>query len=88
MAMMAKEAFPFLLLQTFGTAAAAALEPLCLHYRAQLLESMIDTEGFVFWDTAKALILMELLTTMLVLLTSMVKVHAETLANKEIQIAY
>ena len=55
MAMMAKEAFPYLVLQTVGTTITAALSPLKLHYRAQVLENLNDPEGAAFWEASKAI---------------------------------
>ena len=86
--MQAKQAFPYLVAQTIGTTLTSALSPLKLHYRAQVLESLGDKEGSEFWDAAKAMVLVELLGTVLGLMTDMIKVQAETLANKELQIAY
>lgn len=88
LAMMAKEAFPWLLLQTVGTTLTAMLAPMKLFYRAQVLDNLGDTQGIEFWEAAKAMALVELLSTTLDLLTNLIKVQAETLANKEIQVAY
>jgi len=88
MAIHAKEAFSWLFLQTLCTTATAMLSPLSVHYRAQVLENLNDVQGLIFWEAAKAMVLVELLSTVLGLLTKMVKTHAETLANKEISIAY
>mmetsp|Transcript_9184 Transcript_9184/g.19378 ORF Transcript_9184/g.19378 Transcript_9184/m.19378 type:complete len:151 (-) Transcript_9184:2289-2741(-) len=86
MAIHAKEAFSWLFLQTLCTTATAMLSPLSVHYRAQVLENLNDVQGLIFWEAAKAMVLVELLSTVLGLLTKMVKTHAETLANKEISI--
>jgi len=88
MALLAKEAFPWLLLQAACTTVTAMLLPLKLHYRAQVMENISDVEGYVFWEAAKAMLLFELLSNSICLVTKMIKMHAGTLANKEIKIAY
>ena len=88
LAMQAKEAFPWLIMQTIGTTITSVLTAQRYYYRVEVLSSLAEPESSVFWEATKAMFLVELLSTALDLLTDVLKNRAEALASRETQIRF